>query len=115
MLFLCIFYLYSCKTHNISSKLGFSGFLWKASDSVRKEAKSFQKESYLDVSPFVIEKINFYISSKASNGSTLLMDTFYIQRDFQRHLTSPNPSSNKEVMASTSWTKKTVATEKTLS
>ena len=46
---------------------------------------------------------------------TLLMGTFYIQRAFQRHLTRPNPSSNEEVMALTSWTKKTIATEKTLS
>ena len=27
---LSILYLYSCKTHNISSKLGFSGFLIKS-------------------------------------------------------------------------------------
>ena len=92
MLFLCILYPYSCKTHNISSKLGFSGFLWKASDLVRKDAKCFQKDSYPDVSLWVIENINFSISSEASNGSTLHMDTFYIQKYFQRRLTRPNPS-----------------------
>ena len=27
---LCILYLYSCKTHNISSKLGFVGLLMKS-------------------------------------------------------------------------------------
>ena len=43
---LSILYPYSCKTHNSSSKFGFVGFfLWKTSDSVRKDAKCFQKES----------------------------------------------------------------------
>ena len=43
---LSILYPYSFKTHNISSKLGFTGFfLWKESDLVRKDAKCLQKES----------------------------------------------------------------------
>ena len=49
------------------------------------------------MSQYVNEKINFFVSYGASNGSTLLMVTYYIQRSFQRHLTRPNPSSTKKL------------------
>ena len=42
---LSILYSYSCKAHNISSKLGFAGFLMESKYLVRKYAKCFQKES----------------------------------------------------------------------
>ena len=42
------------------------------------------------------------------------MVSFYIQRDFQRHLTRLNPSQNEEVMTSTSWRKKKAAEQKTV-
>ena len=59
--------------------------------------------------------MNFYESSGASNGSNTLMVVFYIQRDFQRHLTCTNPSSNEEVMSSTNWRIKTSCRAQTMS
>ena len=51
----------------------------------------------------------FFVLDGTSNGSDSLMVVFYIQRDFQRHPTHPNPSSNEEVMSSTIWRRKQVS------
>ena len=40
--------------------------------------QNVSKESYSDVSQCVIKKIIFYVSFGESNGSNLLMVTFYI-------------------------------------
>ena len=63
MLFLSILYPYSCKTHKISSKLGFCRILdgkqviWQDMGSI------FQNESQTSVSQRIIGQMNFSIPS----------------------------------------------------
>ena len=89
---LSILYPYSCKTHKISSKLGFARFLMENKWFSKKRCNIFPKEELAGCLIAHHLEDDFSVSFRASNGQNLLIFAFYIQIAFQRHLKCPNPS-----------------------